>query len=149
MKDNMKINGIIEIFNMEDEKVLDYYRFNNLITNNGFIYIQKMIGGDLSGYINKLALGGSVTPTPSISDTQLGSKIILLDVKRDYSTVKELKFIATIAENTFTVTKTYNEAGLVYKTSTEETLLTRVVFPIPIYQKSTNSLSIIYSLIFG
>lgn len=145
MKDNIGLKGILKIQKFEQDKLIEEYEYTNLITNVGLDYLLKLIGGDTTGGINKMAVGSGITAA-SKSDTTLVNKIILLDVTRDYTVPNRVNFITRIPENTFATTKNYNEAGLVFKTDTMESLITRLVFTDTLYQQPQNSLSLLYSL---
>lgn len=148
MSDKLSIKGIITIDKYDNGKFDKRFKFENLITDVGFLYIAKAIGGDIVG-INKLGLGDNNTPE-SPSDIRLQNKLILVDVNRDYSIAKTVRFLATVPENSFSQTVYYREAGLFYKSTTEEILITRVAFPENevVYQKPSNSFSISYELKF-
>jgi hypothetical protein len=139
------IKGIIEIDVLDElGNVENHYYFENLITNQGKIYIPQMIGGDLPG-INKIGLGTS-NSTPDPNDIALGNRIVLIDVTRDYTVTNTVRFIGKVQPNTFSGTVTYLEIGLIYKSVTQDILITRAIFSSPVFQKSTNSLSVTYSL---
>lgn len=145
MLDRCGIKGVINIKRLESGILLEEFTFDNIITDDGFLQLEKMIGGD-SGGINSLALGTNNTPA-AVSDHILYNKIILVNTNRDYSIPKKVKFLAIIPENTFSVTTSYLEGGLIYKSGPTEILITRVVFDNPVFQKASNSLSISYDLI--
>lgn len=145
MKDNFNFIGTIKIIKYLEDKIEDIYEHHNLITNVGKDHLLKLIGGDNSEPINKIAFGSGTTAA-SYTDTQLNNSLYLANVSRDYSITGRINFLATIPENTFNQIVNYNEAGLVHKSGTKEILISRVVFGDTIYQKPENSLSILYSL---
>lgn len=145
-KDNCGILGSLRIHKFEENKLIEEYYYENLITDDGLNYFLKLIGNDIpTGGINKLALGSGVTPA-SKSDKTLANKLLLLDVQRDYTNPGKVNFLARVPENTFTQIVNYNEAGLVHRTTNSETLISRLIFSDVIYQKPENSLSFLYSL---
>lgn len=139
------IKGNIKIMKYLKGKLIEKYEYENLITDIGKETILKLIGGDNTSHINKIAFG-SGTNAAKYSDRQLQSKIYLADVSKDYSIPNRINFLSIIPENTFTQIVNYNEAGLVHKNINSEILISRVVFDDTIYQKPENSLSFIYSL---
>lgn len=145
LKDNTGIIGRIKIFKYEKGKLIEEYEQENLITNVGLDFLLHLIGGDRTGGINKIAIGGNNTPADK-TNTALGNKMLLIDASRDYTVSSRINFLSNIPENTFSSIVNYQEAGLVYKSTTEEILITRLVFTDVIYQMPTNSLSILYSL---
>ena len=147
MFDTTKIKGIIEITRYENGIIDEVFTIENLITDKGVNYLAKMVGGTITG-INKIGLGDNNT-VASKADLSLYNRTVLVDVTKDYSADKIVRFLAKIPENTFTFTANYKEIGLIYKSSTEDILITRAVFQTPIFQKAENSLSLSYSLIFA
>jgi hypothetical protein len=145
MNNSFYFEGKINIKVFEDSKVVKEYNYKNLITKIGMETLLKFIGGDISGGINRIGLGGGTAPA-NILDTQLNNKIILVNVNKDYTDTDRINFLGNISENTFQTTQAYNEAGLVYKNGTEEILITRLVFDDVVYQNPGNSLSLSYSL---
>jgi len=146
MENILRIKGEIEIWRYEKGKIDGYWKYENLITNAGFDYLRKLIGNDKTGGINRIALGDNGTAV-SVTDTALKNEIIRVGFNnRDYSIDKKVKFLAIIPENSFETSVYYREGGLYYDTNNEKILVTRLVFPDPIYQKTTNSLSISYNL---
>jgi hypothetical protein len=145
MREPFGIIGRLKILKYEKEKLIEEYEFKNLITDIGLDYLLKLIGGDISGGINKLAIGSGLTPA-SKSDISLTNKLLLLDVTKDYTVSGRINFITKIAENTFSDIVNYNEAGLTFKTNNTEILVTRLLFSDTIFQKPENSLSLLYSL---
>lgn len=138
--------GSLKIHKYEGNKIIEEFYYENLITNVGLDYLLRLIGNDMpTGGINKLAVG-SGNRAAAKTDTALESKLVLLDVQRDYSLTGRVNFIARIPENTFSQIVNYKEAGLVHRTTNSETLITRLVFNDVIYQKPENSLSLLYSL---
>lgn len=144
-KDNFGIIGRLEIQKFERNKLIEIYQYENLITNDGLSYLLKLIGNDITGGINKLAIGDGNNPANK-TDKNLQNKLLLLDVTKDYSVSNRVNFLANVKENTFSQIVNYKEAGLVYRTSDSETLITRLIFNDVIYQKPENSLSFLYSL---
>jgi hypothetical protein len=145
MFDSVNWKGIIDIDVLDEHNnIIESYRFENLITKKGKLYLAKMIGSDISG-INKIGMGTLNTPT-NVEDLTLGNKIVLIDVSRDYSIENVIRFIGKVEANTFSSNVVYQEIGLVYKSLSEEILITRAVFSTPITQKFTNSLSVSYAL---
>lgn len=145
MKESFGVIGRLKILKYEKEKLIEEYEYKNLVTDVGLNYFLQQIGGDATGSINKLGVGSGVTAA-SKTDTALVNKLLLLDVTRDYTVPGKVNFISKINENTFPSITTYTEAGLIYKSSTSELLVTRLLFNNPIYQKPENSLSLLYSL---
>jgi hypothetical protein len=145
MKDSFGLIGRIKIFKYDKDKLIQTYEQENLITDIGLDFLLHLIGGDRTGGINKIVIGNNNTPADK-TNTSLGNKLLLLDVMKDYSVPGRINFIGNIKENTFNSIVNYQEAGLVYKSSTEEILITRLIFNDVIYQKPENSLSILYSL---
>jgi hypothetical protein len=145
MNDKVGIKGSLTIFKYEKEELIEKHYFENLITDDGLNYLLKLIGNDVTGGINKIALGSGIT-APNKTNKTLANKIILLDVQRDYTVPGRVNFLVNIPANTFTQITSFNEAGLVNKTATTETLITRLVFGTTVFQKPENSLSLLYSL---
>lgn len=144
MKDTLNIEGLIKIRQYVKGKLINEFEFYNIITNDGFVYLQKFFTGQ-SGIINKLGLGDDNTPVDP-TDTILVNRRILLDVTRDISSPKMIHMLATVPEGSFPITVNFKEAGLIYKTASEEVLVTRVVFPQVVYQTTDASLGISYYL---
>ena len=145
MKEKFGLIGKLKILKYEQEKLIEEYEFKNLITDVGLNYLLQLIGGDVSGGINKLAVGNGLTAA-STSDTSLSNKLLLADVIKDYTINGKINFISKIPANTFPNIVSYNEAGLVCKTNTSEILITRLVFTDTVFQKPENTLSLLYSL---
>jgi hypothetical protein len=145
MIEHSVIKGYIEIERFNNGILDGKYKFENLITDNGFKWLIDLYRGVTTGSINKLALGTG-SNIASTSDISLQTRILLLDVRYDVTMKNALKFLVTIPENTFPSTTYYREAGLVRKETTNEILITRTVFPTAVYQKPSNSLSISYTL---
>jgi hypothetical protein len=145
MNDKVGLKGSLTIFLYEKEKLIEKYYYENLITDDGLNYLLKLVGNDMSGGINKLALGSGNT-TPTKSDKTLSNKLLLVDVQRDYNVPGRVNFLANVKDNTFNTIVNYTEAGLVYKSSTSEILVSRVVFNDVVFQKPENSVSFLYSL---
>lgn len=144
-KENFGLIGRLEIQKFERDKLIEIYHYENLITNDGLSYLLKLIGNDITGGINKLAIGDG-SNAASKTDKTLQNKLLLLDVTKDYSVPNRVNFLANVKENTFSQIVNYKEAGLVYRTTDSETLITRLIFNDVIYQKPENSLSFLYSL---
>jgi hypothetical protein len=145
MINNFALKGKLNIQVLNEKKVVKEYNYENLITNIGMETILKMVGGDISGGINRIGLGGGSTPA-DINDTALNNKLILVNVNKDYTDVDRVNFLGSVPENTFATTQNYLEAGLFYKNGTQEILITRMVFSDVVYQNPANSLSLSYSL---
>lgn len=144
--DKFGILGSLVVHKFKEDKLIEEYYYQNLITDNGLNYLLRLIGNDITtGGINKLGIGNGITPANK-SDSSLANKLLLLDVQRDYSVPGRINFLARIPENTFSQIVNYNEAGLIHRTTGNETLITRLVFNDTIYQKPENSLSFLYSL---
>jgi len=142
----MKIKGQININVMKGKEIVKTYKFDNLITSLGINHILKLIGGDVTGGVNRMALGSGST-APTLNDKKLNNTVALVNINsRDYSEANKVFFQVIIPENTFTEVKSFIEAGLVYKSQTEEILISRVVFKETVYQYPDNSLSISYML---
>jgi hypothetical protein len=137
--------GSLKIHKFKDNKLIKEYYYENLITDDGLNYLLKLIGGDISGGINKLAIGDG-NNAANKTDKALNNKLLLLDIQKDYSIKGRINFLSIIPEKTFSQITNYKEAGLVYRTNNSETLITRLVFNDVIYQKPENSLSLLYSL---
>lgn len=145
MDDKVGIKGSLTIKIYEKEKLIEEHYYENLITDDGLNFLLKLIGNDITGGINKLALGSNNTVATK-TDKALKNKLLLLDVQKDYSIPGRVNFMCKVPENTFTQIVSYQEAGLVNKTSTTETLITRLVFTDVVFQKPENSISFLYSL---
>lgn len=145
MNDGLKAIGTLKILKYERERLIEERNYKNLITNIGLDYLLKLIGGDNIGGINKMAVGSGTT-TALKTDIALNNKLSLLDVSKDYSISGKVSFTSIIPENTVKVITTYSEAGLVFKSTTSEILITRLVFGDVLFQKPENSLSFLYSL---
>lgn len=144
--DNLNLKGCITLIRYENGKFDKKFYFENLITDLGFLYIAKAISGDIKG-INKIGLGDNNTPE-TINDKSLANKIVMVDSRKDYPNNRTVRFLGLVPENTFNKTVYYREAGLIYKSDTEEILITRVTFPENeiVYQKPNNSFSFSYEI---
>jgi hypothetical protein len=145
MNDKAGIKGSLTILKYEKDELIEKYYYENLITDDGLNYLLKLVGNDVTGGVNKLAVGSGINPAVK-SDKTLQTKLLLLDVTKDYSVPGRVNFMVNIPANTFNTIVNYNEAGLVNKTGTTETLITRLVFNDTVFQKPENSISFLYSL---
>lgn len=145
MKQELGLIGTIQIKKYKEDKLIQTYEYKNLITDIGKNNLLRLIGGDNSSPINRIALGDG-NREASASDTILQNKLILLDVQRDYGISNRVNFLARVPEYTFPQIVNYKEAGLVHRGLSNEILISRVVFNDVIFQKPENSLSILYSL---
>jgi hypothetical protein len=147
MISKLSINGKIKIKRYVKNKLVDIFDFDNLLTDAGFSYFQGLFKGQYDP-INKLGLGDGNT-TASVLDVSLQNRLILLDVTYNTLFSKEIQFLATVPEGSFGSTVNFQEGGLIYKTTSEEILVSRLVFPQVVYQTTDSSLSISYSLLFS
>jgi hypothetical protein len=145
MNNKVYLKGYLTILKYLNEQVIEKYYYENLITDVGLNYLLQLVGNDVNLGINKLAIG-SGNAIALKTDTSLQTKLLLLDAQKDYSISGRVNFMTSIPANTFGSIVSYNEAGLVCKSSTSEILITRLVFGDTIYQKPENSLSLLYSL---
>lgn len=144
---NLHLRGVLRLVSTNPDGSIEFdVEYENLITNIGYDHLVRTIGGDRNG-INRIGLGVGTAPA-SIFDTKLYDKVITVVPNKDYSIEKRINFQGIVRENTFSSTVGYTEGGLIYRNSQgEETLISRLVFPSPIYQKSTNPLTLTYSII--
>lgn len=147
MNTKLGIKGKIKIEHYVKGILVETIEQENLVTDNGFAYMAKFIAG-LYTPINKIGLGDNNTDA-SQSDTTLKNRKILIDfTSKDTSTSGIVQFLAIVPEGSFGTTVNFQEAGLIFKSVSEEILITRVVFPQVVYQPTDSSLSISYSLQF-
>jgi hypothetical protein len=147
MNSFLGIKGKIKIDHYVKGILVETIKQENLITDSGLSYIAKFFAG-IYPIINKIGLGDSNTPEDH-ADIALKNRKTLLDFTgRDTTNPFEIQFLTIVPSGSFASTVNFKEAGLIYKSTTEEILITRVVFPQVVYQSTDDSLSIAYSLQF-
>jgi hypothetical protein len=147
MNTKIGIKGKIKIDHYVKGILVETIEQDNLITTNGLAYIAKFFAGTYT-IINKIGLGDSNIPEDA-SDSALKNRKILLDFTgRDNTSPGEIQFLTTVPPGSFASTVNFKEAGLIFKSTTEEILVTRVVFSQVVYQPTDDSLSIAYSMQF-
>ena len=126
-KDGFRIRGKTQITLFDREgNIKDYRETENLITNNGFDFIARQIGGykTTSAYVCGI---GSDNTAANAADTTLGSELARVSGV----------FAHTAGTKTFTNTATFDagvgtgnvyEAGLLNNESSDGTLLNRQTF---------------------
>jgi len=123
-KEDLKLKGIVEIFLMKGDKVIDYEKKENLIVSGGKDRVEELIGGTNTTYFNYIAIGTGTT-SPSESDTALES-----EVKRAQATVSHTAN-GEVFEKTFDFgsSESYNITELgIFDSASGGTMLDRITF---------------------